>query len=102
MTIYLLLGALINNCRSNRGGNKHSLNDGYRNGYEDGYEDSYDDAFMDHEDYSCYGDHNNCDDRDDDDNLYFGCDEFDLLKAKNSRFIDPVEKIHILFEKNRE
>ena len=27
-----------------------------------------------------------------------GCDEFDLLKAKNSRFIDPVEKIHILFE----
>ena len=28
----------------------------------------------------------------------FGCDEFDLLKAKNSRFIDPVEKIHILFE----
>ena len=75
---FLLLGALINSCRSNRNSNNHSLNDGYRNGYEDGYEDGYDDAFMDHEDHSCYGNHNKFDDRDDDDNLYFGCDEFEF------------------------
>jgi hypothetical protein len=49
---FLLLGALINSCRSNRdSSNNHSLFS--NNSYDRGYNDGYDDACMDHDNYDC-------------------------------------------------